>query len=174
MSKREELEDAIATLESQRVILGDRTVDAAITGIQLQLDALESASELQEQRKQVTVLFADVSGFTAMSETMDAEDVQDMMNALWQQVDKAITDRNGRIDKHIGDAVMALWGAGNTREDDPEQAIRAALAMQLAIQTFATERNVPLKMRIGLNTGLSSSGKLAPPASSPPWVTRSM
>ena len=64
----------------------------------------------EQQRKQVTILFADVSGFTAMSETMDAEDVTEVMNDLWKRLDGAIVAHGGRIDKHIGDAVMALWG----------------------------------------------------------------
>ncbi len=154
MNQRNKLEKAIANLESQRSILGDATVDAAIVGIKIQLAALQPLLKPQDQRKQVTVLFTDVSGFTAMSETMDAEDVQETMNALWQQVDnKAITDHNGRIDKHIGDAIMALWGTDKAREDDPEQAIQAVLAMKLAIYTFANKHNIPLKMRVGLNTG---------------------
>ncbi len=64
-----------------------------------------------EQRKQATILFADVSGFTAMSETLDAEEVSDVMNALWQRWDAAIVEHGGVIDKHMGDGVMAVWGA---------------------------------------------------------------
>ena len=154
-TERESLVQAIAALEGQRDALGDVVVDASVAALKRELAAIEStpSPESQEQRKQITVLFADVSGFTAMSETMDAEDVQETMNALWQQVDGAILEHNGRIDKHIGDAVMALWGTEEAREDDPEQAIRAALVMQSAVHTFANERQVPLKMRIGLNTG---------------------
>ena len=153
MNKRDELERAISVLEMQRTTLGDVAINAAIAGIRAQLKTLEPVSASQDQRKQITVLFADVSGFTAMSETMDAEDVQATMNALWKSVDAAITGHNGRIDKHIGDAVMALWGADSAREDDPEQAVRAALAMQEAVRAFAKEHSVPLRMRIGLNTG---------------------
>lgn len=153
MTTREQLEQALAGLEAQRAVLGEAIVGPAVAAIQAQLAALAPAPEPESQRKQVTVLFADVSGFTAMSDTMDAEDVQETMNALWQQVDKAILDHNGHIDKHIGDAVMALWGVDEAREDDPEQAIRAALAMQTAVHTFAITYNYPLKMRIGLNTG---------------------
>lgn len=102
-----------------------------------------------EQRKVVTILFADVSGFTAMSEKLDAEEVRDTMNALWAKLDTCITSRGGRIDKHIGDAVMALFGVPAAQEDDAERAVRAALAMQDALAAFSTE----LKMRIGLNTG---------------------
>ena len=115
------------------------------------LAALTSRPE--QQRKLVTVLFADVSGFTAMSEKMDAEEVNEVMNALWERLDKAITDHNGYIDKHIGDAVMAIWGAKMAQENDPEQAFRAALAMQTELATFRENHNVKLAMRIGINTG---------------------
>ena len=76
-------------------------------------------------------LFADVSGFTAMSETMDAEEVGATMNELWSRLDGAIKSHGGWIDKHIGDAVMALFGAPRAHENDPERAIMAALAMQV-------------------------------------------
>jgi class 3 adenylate cyclase len=84
---------------------------------------------------------------------MDAEVVAGIMNDLWALVDRAITDHGGRIDKHIGDAVMALWGAETAREDDPEMAVRGALAMQAAIDEFCTTHSVPLAMRVGVNTG---------------------
>lgn len=153
MSRKDALESAITNLEEQRANLGDAAVDAAIAGIRMQLAAFEKDPEPQGQRKQVTILFADVSGFTAMSEDMDAEDVGEVMNALWENVDMVIIDHGGHIDKHMGDAVMALWGSGVAREDDPEQAIRAALAMQTAAQDFAGAHTVPLRMHIGLNTG---------------------
>ncbi len=160
MNKRDELAKAILNLEAQRAILGDATVDAAIAAINIQLNTLNPPAEPETQRKQATILFADVSGFTAMSETMDAEDVQTTMNALWQQVDQCILDHNGRIDKHIGDAVMALWGVDGAREDDPEQAVRAALDMQTAVSTFSSQQKLPLKMRIGINTGPVLLGKV--------------
>jgi len=170
MTQIAKLEQAIVALEGQRATLGDTAVDAAIVGLRQKLAGLRaSATSTEEQRKQVTVLFADVSGFTAMSETLDAEVVRDTMNALWQRLDVAIMAQDGVIDKHIGDAVMALWGAPAAREDDPERAIRAALAMQQEIHAFvgATlvvaqgERAValgehkasPLQLRIGINTG---------------------
>ncbi len=120
------------------------------------------AQRPESQRKQVTVLFADVSGFTAMSESMDAEDVGEVMNALWQQLDSIILTHHGAIDKHIGDAVMAVWGTAVTREEDPERAIRAALEMQTALRTFAQEQQtaVPLRLRIGINTGPALLGEV--------------
>ncbi len=150
----QDLEKGIAALEAQRTILGDAVVDPMIAAAQEKLNALR-ASQAGRQRKQVTVLFADVSGFTAMSETMDPEEVSDTMNMLWSRLDAAILNYGGAIDKHIGDAVMALFGTPVAREDDPERAIRAALAMQDELRAFAAEStHPPLKMRIGINTGL--------------------
>jgi class 3 adenylate cyclase len=153
MAEREQLEQAITHMESQRATLGDAIVDASITALRDKLAALEPPPSTEQQRKQITVLFADISGFTAMSETMDAEDVNDIMNALWERLDNAIVEYGGRVDKHMGDGVMALWGTETAREDDPEQAIRAALAMQEALASFREERQIDLAMRIGLNTG---------------------
>ncbi len=149
------LQEAIAALEDQRSLLGDEVVDAAVGNLKPQLEkALAAAADQEQQRKQVTVLFADVSGFTRMSETMDHEDVAEKMNAIWASLDGIIIANGGRVDKHIGDAVMGLWGAPVAREDDPERAVTAALAMQDALAEFSppgTEH--PLQMRIGLNTG---------------------
>lgn len=157
MTEREQLEHAIAALEAQRAILGDAVVDAALAPMREKLAALQTQA-ITERRKQVTVLFADVSGFTAMAETMDAEVVSDTMNALWQHIDTVIVEHGGLIDKHIGDAVMALWGAGETRKDDPERAIRAALEVQAEIHDFAETHRAPIQMRIGINTGLALLG----------------
>jgi class 3 adenylate cyclase/tetratricopeptide (TPR) repeat protein len=152
MTERERIERSINALEAQRGILGDAVVDPAVAALRKELEELRPR-QVSAQRKQVTVLFADVSGFTAMSETMDAEDVHDTMNALWTRLDGAITDHGGLIDKHIGDAVMALFGAPIAQEDDPERAIRAGLAMQAELAVFREERQAQLAMRIGINTG---------------------
>jgi class 3 adenylate cyclase/tetratricopeptide (TPR) repeat protein len=154
MTEREQLEQAIATLDGQRAILGDAVVDAALAPMRAKLAELKAQATAPEQkRKQVTVLFADVSGFTAMSETLDAEEVTEIMNALWARLDGAITAHGGQIDKHIGDCVMALWGVEAAREDDSERAIRAALETQAALAMFREARGVQLAMRIGLSTG---------------------
>ena len=161
MDEREQLEQAIAALEGQRAVLGDAVVDAGITSIREKLAKLQQpAPPPIEQRKQVTVLFADLPGFTAMSETMDAEEVNSLMNALWQRLDRVITKHNGRIDKHMGDGVMALWGVNTSREDDPIQAVMAALAMQMEISSWRTQigqnkslPNLPQGLRVGINTG---------------------
>lgn len=155
MNELETLTQAIAALEAQRPVLGDAVVEAVLAPARAKLAALQARMRPDaDQRRHVTVLFADVSGFTALSEKLDAEDVRDTMNALWQQIDAVITACGGKIDKHIGDAVMALWGAESRREDNPEQAIKAALEMQSVLRSFSETWGHPLQMRIGLNTGL--------------------
>lgn len=168
MTEREQLEQAITALEAQRAILGDAVVDASIAALHERLATLEPTPPTDQQRKQVTILFADVSGFTAMSETMDAEDVSDVMNVLWERLDRTITEHGGWIGQHVGDAVMALWGAEAAREDDPERAIRAALAIQAELAAFrddqpfdfAQDGQVDLAMHIGINTGPVLLGKV--------------
>jgi class 3 adenylate cyclase/tetratricopeptide (TPR) repeat protein len=152
VTEREQLEQAIAHMEAQRATLGDAVVDASIAALREKLATLEP-EPVEQKRRQVTVLLADVAGSTAMADEMDAEDVTELMNALWERLDAAIVEHGGLVDKHMGDAVMALWGAEQAREDDPERAIRAALGMQAALATFRDKRDVPLAMRIGVNTG---------------------
>lgn len=160
------LQHAIDALEAQRSILGDQTVDAA-RAVLLEklasLNAVDRPPHEPQERKLITVLFADVSGFTAMAETIDHEIVSSVINSLWSRVDKAIQDYGGRIDKHIGDAVMALFGTPTAREDDPERAIRAALQIQTKVQEWKWEfsdsiasqpsLSQNLQLRIGINTG---------------------
>jgi predicted ATPase/class 3 adenylate cyclase len=166
MSEIEKLEQAVQALESQRATLGDGVADAALIPLREKLSSLRAVSaqasgENEQFRKIVTVMFADISGFTAMSETMDAEDVRDTMNALWERLDGVILQNGGRIDKHMGDGVMALWGADETREDDPERTIRAALAMQVELTAFhPSGSDFNLRMRIGLNTGAVLLGSI--------------
>lgn len=158
MTERQQLEQAMAALEQQRAVLGDVAVEAALTGLRQKLQSLDEPvphlpPSTAAQRKYVTVLFADVSGYTALSETLDAEVVHDTMDALWHRLDAIITTHGGKIDKHIGDAVMGLWGAEAAHESDPENAIRAALAMQVASHSLAEGHGDTLQLRIGINSG---------------------
>ena len=171
MEEAAKLQQAIAALEAQRAVLGSDVVDAALGPLRERLALVQAVPASQnvatqaantQQRRIITILFADVSGYTAMSEHMDAEDVRDTMNALWQKLDNVILSHGGKIDKHMGDGVMALWGAEETREDDPERAIQAALQMQDALADFRPEFKAAsgLKMRIGLNTGAVLLGSI--------------
>lgn len=108
--------------------------------------------ELRERRL-VTVLFSDLSGFTRLSESMDPEDVTDLVDALFRRLRPLIENRGGTVDKFIGDAVMAVFGAPVAHADDASRAVGAALAMQRELAEFNRERQQTLRMRIGLNTG---------------------
>jgi adenylate cyclase len=114
------------------------------------------------ERREVSVLFADVSGFTRMSERLDPEEVHAVMNECFAGLGAAIRDEEGYIDKYIGDAVMALFGAPVAHEDDPARACRAALAMQAFLVGFAercqARAGVALRMRIGIHCGLVLAG----------------
>jgi predicted ATPase/class 3 adenylate cyclase len=113
------------------------------------------------ERKQVTVLFADFSGYTAFAASLDAEEVRDYMTSLWVHLDAVIIAHGGMIEKHIGDAIMAVFGARQAREDDPAQAVRAALAMQVTLgEMQGGGAPPPLQMRIGIHTGLVVVGPL--------------
>jgi class 3 adenylate cyclase len=102
----------------------------------------------REERKVVSVLFADLVGFTSRAETLDPEDVRALLAPYWERLRGELEQRGGTVEKFIGDAVMALFGAPVAHEDDPERAVRAALA----IRDWAREEE-GLQVRIAVNTG---------------------
>ena len=109
---------------------------------------LEAPAPRREERKVVTVLFADLVGFTSRAERMDPEDVRAMLSPYWQHLRDELEHYGGTVEKFIGDAVMALFGAPVAHEDDPERAVRAALA----IRDWAREQS-DVQVRIAVNTG---------------------
>ncbi len=113
------------------------------------------AKRIEGERRNVTVLFADLSGFTALSETMDAEDIAKIINDFLTRMVKIVHKYGGSVDKFLGDAIMVLFGAPVAHHDDPERAVRAALEMQEEMEKFNSEKKFPspLSMSIGINTG---------------------
>jgi class 3 adenylate cyclase/tetratricopeptide (TPR) repeat protein len=105
-------------------------------------------AEPRRERKVVTVLFADLVGFTARAETLDPEDVDEVLRPYHEHLRGVLEQWGGTVEKFIGDAVVAVFGAPVAREDDPERAVRAALA----IRDWATEEG-DLEVRIAVNTG---------------------
>nr|MBA3532658.1 adenylate/guanylate cyclase domain-containing protein [Ardenticatenales bacterium] len=136
MNERDQLEQAITALEAQRAILGDAVVDTALGPMREKLTALQTSSAPTEQRKQATILFADLVGFTSMAERMDPEEVRAITNRFFHHVTPAIRRHGGRIEKYIGDAIMAVFGIPTSDERNPEHAIRAALEMQQAMDSL--------------------------------------
>lgn len=104
---------------------------------------------VREERKTVTVLFADLVGFTSRAEQLDPEDVRRLLQPYYAQLRHELERHGGTVEKFIGDAVMALFGAPVAHEDDPERAVRAALAIRDALG----EEGSPLQVRIAVNTG---------------------
>jgi class 3 adenylate cyclase/tetratricopeptide (TPR) repeat protein len=108
----------------------------------------------RDERKVVTVLFADLVGFTERAEQLDPEDVRATLTAYWSTVRRVLERYGGTVEKFIGDAVMACFGAPTTHEDDPTRAVLAAFAVQEALVEASAQRpDVPLRVRIGVNTG---------------------
>jgi class 3 adenylate cyclase/tetratricopeptide (TPR) repeat protein len=102
----------------------------------------------------VTVLFADLVGFTAASEARDAEDTRELLSRYFETARQVIERYGGTIEKFIGDAVMAIWGAPVAQEDDAERAVRAALELVDAVAALGTDVGAPaLRARVGVLTG---------------------
>jgi class 3 adenylate cyclase/tetratricopeptide (TPR) repeat protein len=114
----------------------------------------EQAPSVQEERKVVTVLFCDLVGFTADSEAADPEDVRARIRPYHAQLRHELELYGGTVEKFIGDAVMAVFGAPVAHEDDAERAVRAALRVLDAIEELnAEDATLALQVRVGINTG---------------------
>src|SRR5213596_3721088 len=113
-----------------------------------------AAESRREERKLVTVLFADLVGFTSRAERLDPEDVRGLLAPYWQRLRNELERFGGTVEKFIGDAVMALFGAPLAHEDDPERAVRAALSIRDAIgELNESDPKLELQVRIAVNTG---------------------
>jgi class 3 adenylate cyclase/tetratricopeptide (TPR) repeat protein len=115
--------------------------------------ALASRPEPPGERRQVTILFADLVGFTQLSRSLDAEELHGLMAQFFDAVDRVIASYGGSVDKHIGDAVMALFGAPVAHGDDPLRALRAALDIHDAVGRLGSELRRPLSVHIGIAGG---------------------
>jgi class 3 adenylate cyclase len=112
------------------------------------------ADEPRDERKIVTVLFADLVGFTARAEHLDPEDVREILDAYYGRLRSEIERYGGVVEKFIGDAVVAVFGAPTAHGDDPERAVRAALAVREAVAELnAADPELDLQVRLAVNTG---------------------
>jgi class 3 adenylate cyclase/tetratricopeptide (TPR) repeat protein len=134
--------------------LGDRKrLLAAIA----ELDSVEAAAPAaatgEGERRQVTVLFADIADFTPLSERLGAEATHGVLNRFFEAADRIVEEFGGSVDKHIGDNVMAVFGAPVAHDDDPERAVRAALAIQEAARGIALPGGDALRLHVGIASG---------------------
>jgi len=125
---------------------------------------LTSRSALEGERRQVTVLFTDVAGFTPLAEKLDPEDVHRIMNRCFELITSEVHRFEGTINQYTGDGVMALFGAPIAHEDGPRRAAHAALGIQRALVAYGKELKAQggpdLQMRIGINTGPVVVGRI--------------
>jgi class 3 adenylate cyclase/tetratricopeptide (TPR) repeat protein len=111
-------------------------------------------SPAEAERRLVSVLFADLVGFTALSEDRDAEEVRELLSRYFDLCRRLIARYGGTVEKFIGDAVMAVWGTPTAQEDDAERAVRAALELSAAVSTLGTDLEaLDLQARVGVLTG---------------------
>src|SRR5438105_9086883 len=114
------------------------------------------------ERRIVTVLFADLVGFTSLSERLDAEDVALVQDAYFETVRETIDRYGGQLEKFVGDAVMAVFGAPRVRDDDAERAVRAGVALAAAVDRLGGALGLDddaLRLRVGVNSGEAVYGE---------------
>ena len=161
VSNEQELEAAIAALEKQRTELGNHVVDTAIETLQARLETLKPKNkefEPEQRLKQVSVLFTDIVGSTVIARQLDPEDTHKIMDSSLAILTTIIEQYHGRVLQYAGDSLLAAFGADDSHEEDPENAVRAGLAFLQASKEIS--RKVELQhglkgfnIRVGINTG---------------------
>jgi class 3 adenylate cyclase/tetratricopeptide (TPR) repeat protein len=127
-------------------------------------DKIRASGHIQGERRQVTVLFADLSGFTALAERLDPEEVASVLNDCMKELINAVYQYEGMVNQIIGDCVMAVFGAPVAHEDDAERALRVALAMRERLEAFnklwIKTLGEPLTLHMGISSGTVIAGNV--------------
>ena len=160
-SERQKIESAIRVLEAQRAMLGDAVVDSALAPLRAKLAALAAApaDSLQDQTlKQVTILFLDIVGSTSLSQHLDPEQTSAVLDGALAQFASIVGQHDGKVLKFAGDSVLAVFGADEARENDPERAVRAGLALvdaghQQGQRVLRQHGHAGFNVRVGVHTG---------------------
>ncbi len=152
------LESAVRGLRSLKVYLP--------RGLARRLVSLDAQEVLQTEEREISVLFTDIVGFTAMAETMTPKAVLGLLNDHFSLVAKCIRQEQGIVDKFIGDSAMAFWGGLKSDEDHAVNACRAAVAIMDALGRDNEERRAaglqPISLCIGIHSGLAMVGNIGP------------
>jgi adenylate cyclase len=159
--ERARLNQKILAEEKKRERLG-RFLSPQVTSRILATDESQGAALGVPEVKEVSILFADIVGFTTMSETMSPASVALLLNDYLSRMTEVIFNEEGTLDKYIGDAIMAVFGAPLDMEDHAVRAIRSALEMQKRLVDFNNDRKEgpQLQIRIGINTGKAVAGEI--------------
>ncbi len=165
---RQALAAAVAAIELQREALGEAVATTALFALRQRMAQLET-EPADDQQAELVVLAADLSGFTALAEQMDAERVREAINAMWQVLDGVVQSWGGDIDQHAGDGMVAIFGMPRPRPHDLQRALRAALGLQVELRLFNEQARQQRRswavawpdptMRIGIHQGPVFFGK---------------
>jgi class 3 adenylate cyclase/predicted ATPase len=164
--ERDDLTELGLPLGPRRKIWGaiKRLEEADTSAIQLTEGLQKPAIPIDAERRQLTVMFCDVSGSTAMSEMLDPEELRDVMLAYQEVCVNAIQQFGGHVAKYLGDGVLAYFGYPTAHEDDPSRSVRAGLALLASVQDLNVKlrqnMNLEIGVRIGIHTGLVVAGEM--------------
>ncbi len=158
-TERDQLLAGIAALEAQRALLGDAVVEVAVSGLRSQLAAVATAQPPPEQTlKQVTIVFLDIVGSTQLGQHLDPEDIHAVVDGALARCTAIVEAHYGRVLQYAGDNLLAVFGADEVREDDPERALRAGLALlaegrQIGDEVRGRHDHTGFDVRVGVHTG---------------------
>ena len=164
-SESEQLQAVIAGLEAQRGLLGDAFVDAGLAPLRARLaalvgegDAASSAAAPGQTLRQVTILFLDIVGSTQLSQRLDPEEIHAVMDGALARCTAVVEAHQGRVLQYAGDNLLAVFGAGEAREDDAERAVRCGLALlaegrALGAEVERAHGHAGFDVRVGAHTG---------------------
>jgi len=160
MEDRQRIKQAIAAQESLRATVGDEVVDETISMLREKLAQLERP---EQQRKLVTILFADIVGSTNIVKQLDPEDALEIMDGSLKRLAIPVEEHGGHVARFMGDGFKAVFGMPKAHENDPEMAIRAGLGILDIAQELSGELETQwgihdFQVRVGINTGLAALG----------------
>jgi predicted ATPase/class 3 adenylate cyclase len=161
--QREQLEKAIAAQEGLRGTLDDAILEVTLAALRKQLAELGPSPAVEQQRKQVTILFMDVVSSTKLLGALDPEESLAIMDAALQNLATPVAACGGKVTRYMGDGFLAVFGLPQARENDPEMAVRAGMGILETSRVIAQEMEekhhlAGFQVRIGVNTGLVVAG----------------
>ncbi|MEJ2672512.1 MAG: adenylate/guanylate cyclase domain-containing protein [Deltaproteobacteria bacterium] len=145
------------------ILPSDRFCGECGTELEISKKLAEKQEKIDSELKYITVLFADISGYTALAERLDPEEVKDQVGLILGEIAKVVIKYGGHIEKFAGDQIMAVFGVPQAREDDPVRAVKTASEIHEVVRGLSqkVQKTIgqPLTMHIGINTGLVVTGK---------------
>ena len=146
------------TAETERVAIRQAFSQYLAPELVEKLAADPKSLKLGGEERELTVLFSDVRGFTSLSENLTSQEIAELMNAYFTPMSDVLMATQATIDKYIGDAIMAFWNAPLDVENHPAKACEASLEMLRQLELLCEDRDIDMRMGIGLNTGTCSVG----------------